>query len=69
MLEQYCDISLNHFIMVGFTKDGRRVTFSGPRETANGNANVLHQYIDVEGYTNWYNNGATFPSTALTLIT
>lgn len=60
MMDQYCGISLNHFIMAGISKDGKLMTFSGPRE--NSNPMVLQRYIDVEGYTNWYNTGSMLPS-------
>lgn len=60
MMDQYCGISLNHFIMAGISKDGKLMTFSGPRE--NSNPLVLQRYIDVEGYTNWYNTGSMLAS-------
>lgn len=62
MMDEYCNISLNHFIMAGVTKDGKLVTFSGPRES--GHPAVLPRYIDVEGYYNWYTTGSMGASTS-----
>lgn len=60
MMKEYCDISLQHFVMAGIDKDGKLVTFTGPRETVN--PMVLKQYVDLEGYYNWYNTGNIVPS-------
>lgn len=60
MMKEYCNISLQHFIMAGIDKDGKLVTFTGPRETVN--PMVLKQYVDVDGYYNWYNTGSMIPS-------
>lgn len=67
MMDQYCNISLHHFIMAGITKDGKLVTFSGPRETSN--PMVLQRYIDLDGYNNWYNTGSMIPSTGFSQYT
>lgn len=63
MMDEYCNISLNHFIMAGVTKDGKLVTFSGPMEA--GRAAVLRRYIDVEGYFNWYTTSSMGASTSI----
>ncbi|KAJ4409682.1 hypothetical protein N0V82_009439 [Gnomoniopsis sp. IMI 355080] len=60
MMKEYCNISLQHFVMAGIDKDGKLVTFTGPRETVN--PMVLKQYVDLEGYYNWYNTGSMIPT-------
>ncbi|CAN8097430.1 unnamed protein product [Discula destructiva] len=60
MMKEYCNISLQHFVMAGIDKDGKLVTFTGPRETVN--PLVLKHYVDVEGYYNWYNTGSLGPT-------
>lgn len=60
MMEQHCNISLHHFIMAGVTREGKLVTFSGPRETIN--PMVLQRYIDIDGYTAWASTGNMLPS-------
>lgn len=60
MMEQHCNIYLHHFIMAGITREGKLVTFSGPRETID--PMVLQRYIDIDGYTAWASSGSMLPS-------
>lgn len=61
MLETYCRIPVEHFIMAAISKEGKVVTYAGSLGGNAINEAVLPAYIDLQGYQNWYFNGQVIP--------